>query len=441
MPLLHQLALRAADAQPDAIALSMDDERIAYGELERLAGALAARLVAEGCQPGDRVCLLTPKQPLAVVAMQAVLTAGCVYVPLDADSPAARLARIVSSAEPALLLADPSTAALLDELAAAATLPPVVSLAHEPVVGERVRSRATRAEWEAAGSAPDLALSPDAPAYLLFTSGSTGEPKGVLITHRNVTAFAAWAVDHFGVRASDRLSGHPPLHFDLSTLDLWTTFAAGAELVMVPPRLGLDAHGLARLIRERELTQWCSVPSVLSWMAKFDAVGDGDFPALERLLWCGEVLPTPVLAHWMRRLPQVRFTNLYGPTETTVREQLVRRAGTARGRARLDPDRRRQRRRGAARARRAAAPGRDRRGRRAVHRRRRRSAPATGVTRPRRRRRSSPTRATRTAPRGSTAPATSAAATRPASSTSSAAPTRRSRAAATASSSARSNVR
>ena len=139
-----------------------------------------------------------------------------------------------------------------------------------------------------------------------------------MITHANVVAFVEWALRHFGTRAGDRISGHPPLHFDLSTFDIYATLAAGAELHLVPASLGLDPKGTARFIRDRELTQWFSVPSVLTYMARFDAVAQDDFPSLERLLWCGEVLPTPVLAHWMRRLPHVRFTNLYGPTEATI---------------------------------------------------------------------------------------------------------------------------
>ena len=86
----------------------------------------------------------------------------------------------------------------------------------------------------------------------------------------------------------------------------------------MPPALGMDPRRLAALIRERELTQWFSVPSVLTYLVKFGAIAPGDFPKLERLLWCGEVLPTPVLAELMELLPHVRFTNLYGPTETTI---------------------------------------------------------------------------------------------------------------------------
>jgi non-ribosomal peptide synthetase component F len=108
------------------------------------------------------------------------------------------------------------------------------------------------------------------------------------------------------------------LHFDLSTFDVFGTFAAGAELHMAPHEATLSPFKLAEFIRTAELTQWFSVPSVLNYMAKFDVVKLADFAALRRVLWCGEVLPTPVLSYWMRRLPHVRFTNLYGPTETTI---------------------------------------------------------------------------------------------------------------------------
>jgi amino acid adenylation domain-containing protein len=155
-------------------------------------------------------------------------------------------------------------------------------------------------------------------AHILFTSGSTGTPKGVVIAHRNVIRFVEWARRYFGLGPADRVSGHPPLHFDLSTFDVFGTFASGAQLHLVPPEINLLPKALAEFIRGAELTQWFSVPSLLSYMAKFDAVQFNDFPSLRRLLWCGEVFPTPALRYWMARLPHVTFTNLYGPTETTI---------------------------------------------------------------------------------------------------------------------------
>jgi non-ribosomal peptide synthetase component F len=139
-----------------------------------------------------------------------------------------------------------------------------------------------------------------------------------VITHANVINFVEWAVPYFGIGPSDRLSCHPPLNFDLSVFDIFGAIAAGAQLHLVPPAMSLLPNKLAEFVRSAGLTQWFSVPSVLSYMAKFDVVAFGDFPALKRLLWCGEVFHVPALIYWMKRLPHVAFTNLYGPTETTI---------------------------------------------------------------------------------------------------------------------------
>ena len=149
-------------------------------------------------------------------------------------------------------------------------------------------------------------------------NSSTGAPKGIIITHRNVVGFVEWAVGYFGIASNDRNSGHPPLHFDLSTFDIYATLMTGGELHMVPTELNLLPQKLAAFIRDSKLTQWFSVPSALTFMAKYNVVQQDDFPELKRILWCGEVLPTPTLVHWMKRLPHATFTNLYGPTEATI---------------------------------------------------------------------------------------------------------------------------
>jgi amino acid adenylation domain-containing protein len=319
--LLQDYATRQAETRPDAIALVMGDARLTYGELEGESNRLARLLREVGCRRGDRVCLFQPKSIEAIVAMHATLKADCAYVPIDVASPAPRVAKIVESAEPRLVLANASEASLVEESFAAA------ELAERPLVGLVDTERGAtaldavfgREDWERLpAETPTRANGEADPAHLLFTSGSTGTPKGVVITHAMVERFVEWATSYFGTAPGDRISGHPPLHFDLSTFDIYGTFLAGGELHLVPPKLNLSPHRLAAWIRESELVQWFAVPSVFTLLAKFDVIEQEDFPTLKRVLWCGEVLPTPILLHWMRRLPHARFTNLYGPTEATI---------------------------------------------------------------------------------------------------------------------------
>jgi amino acid adenylation domain-containing protein len=252
------------------------------------------------------------------MAMHAVLKAGCSYVPIDFSSPPARVEKIVRAVEPRLVLATRDACGLLDALHESGLVVRVGSL-DGPVEGRRFRSEFTRDDlmsFERAHS-PVRARSEDI-AHILFTSGSTGIPKGVLVTHANVIHFVEWARSHFALRSDDRLSGHPPFHFDLSTFDVYGSVSAGAELHLVPSELNLLPPKLAMFIREAGLTQWFSVPSAMTLIAKVDAIPHGSFPDLRRVLWCGEVIPTPTLTYWMERVPQATFTNLYGPTEATI---------------------------------------------------------------------------------------------------------------------------
>ena len=294
--LLHELVATRALREPGRTAVVLGTDRLTYGELDDMSNQLARCLRDSGCNRGDRVALLMPKSPSAIAALVGIYKAGCVYVPLDPASPASRLTKILDSCECRLVLTDRVTPAV-DVRTLSATPERLAAYSRDPI--------------ESGASARDA-------AHILFTSGSTGVPKGVVITHANVMRFIDWAVPYFGIAASDRISGHPPLHFDLSFFDIFGTFAAGAALHLVPAELSVLPNKIADLIRQSALTQWFSVPSVLNYMARLDVVRPNDFPVLKRVLWCGEVLPTASLMYWMQRLPHVEFTNLYGPTETTI---------------------------------------------------------------------------------------------------------------------------
>jgi amino acid adenylation domain-containing protein len=320
--LLQQGVTAQALARPDATALVFKGTRLTYGALEEASNRLAWLLIAAGCRQSDRVALLMPKMPTAIVAMLGVLKANAIYVPLDPASPPARLARMLQISDCRCILAAGPVERLLRDALATATL------RERPAIGWLDDKTVPEADPSPAFALRDLAAYPATPpatantdgdlAHILFTSGSTGLPKGVMITHANVVHFLTWANKYFGTAAADRISQHPPLHFDLSTFDIFGTLWAGAELHLVPPELNLLPNKLAQFIRETRLTQWFSAPSVLNLMAKFDVFAQDDFPSLRRVMWCGEAIPTPTLIHWMRRLPHARFTNLYGPTEATI---------------------------------------------------------------------------------------------------------------------------
>jgi amino acid adenylation domain-containing protein len=158
----------------------------------------------------------------------------------------------------------------------------------------------------------------DGLAYVLYTSGSTGVPKGVKLSHRNGLAFVDWAVRELDLGPSDRLSSHAPFHFDLSIFDIFAAAQAGAPLVLIPRQASVFPTELVKVIDRQQITVWYSVPSILTMIATRGGLAPGSLPSLRVVLFAGEVFPTKYLRTLMGQLPAVRFCNLYGPTETNV---------------------------------------------------------------------------------------------------------------------------
>ncbi|MFE7135265.1 amino acid adenylation domain-containing protein [Streptomyces sp. NPDC057638] len=331
---LHGLLERSAARHPDRPAVIDGEDRLTYRTLDERSSRLARTLEELGVRRGDRVAILAPKSAASVVAIYGVLKAGAAYVPLDAASPAARIAHITRDCGVRALVVGPAGRLDAGTVAAAAAEAPVVVRATpegwETSGADGVDPAAARVEpgghtAPPADGDPAAARASTGPpgrdelAYLLYTSGSTGVPKGVALTHGNALAFVEWAVEHFGLSAEDRLSGHAPFHFDLSVFDLFGAAAAGAALVLVPPSSVPFPAEVAGLIRRERITVWYSVPSALVLLTLRGGLdGDNPLPSLRAVLFAGEVFPPARLAALMAAVPRARYYNLYGPTETNV---------------------------------------------------------------------------------------------------------------------------
>jgi amino acid adenylation domain-containing protein len=282
---------------------------LTFETLFRRAYGLAKRLRAEAVN--GPVMVYLPKCVDAVVSFAGILLSGNFYVPVDLRSPKSRMQKILGNLAPAVIVSRREFAGDLRELDAEDS-----KVVHWEEVEAEERHPLEEMILESR-RAIDRVIDTD-PCYIMYTSGSTGVPKGVVIPHRGVVDYIEWAVSCLKTDRGDVIGNQSPLYFDNSTLDIYLSWSTGATLDLIPENVFAFPARLIDYMESRGITMVFFVPSVLVSVSRMDVLRPGRLPALKTIVFAGEVMPTRHLGYWQRMLPGKAYVHLYGPTEITV---------------------------------------------------------------------------------------------------------------------------
>ena len=300
-------------------ALVVDGETLTYDELARHVAAISAAVNHADRGDSGLAALLGQRSVTAFAGVLGILGSGRGYVPLNPKFPSERLGRMLALSGCEVVIVGIEGLEPLAALLQIVEKPTCFVLPNRANV-EELRSQYPQHRFEIldvsqSHTLTEPAIDAESVAYLLFTSGSTGEPKGVAVRHGNVCPYVDYVCDLLEVNEHDRFSQHFDLTFDLSVHDMFVCWQRGACLCCVPEKAVIAP---AKFIRDQKLTMWFSVPSAVGFLQRMRILKPDAFPTLRWSLFCGEPLPGEFARAWQEAAPNSIVENFYGPTEATI---------------------------------------------------------------------------------------------------------------------------
>lgn len=293
-----------ADRVPDKYALIDENDKYSYSDYYRKSLGIAEAIVKSLPENKNPIVVYMKKNAKVIISFMGIVASGNFYSPIDIDMPASRVNKILETLSPRLVITTKDLLSSFKEFDYSGNFlifDEIKDIERSSIVEKRI-SKIT-----------DMDL-----LYVLFTSGSTGNPKGVGITHRGVIDYIDWVTETFNVGEDDRFGNQAPFYFDNSILDIYSCAKTGATLFIIPQDLFLQPVLLLQYIKDNLIDTIFWVPSALIVVSKLRAFKAVDLSGvIKRVLFCGEVMPNKQLNIWRHFLPDVLFANLYGPTEIT----------------------------------------------------------------------------------------------------------------------------
>lgn len=300
---------------PDNIAICENEKKITYKELWSFSQSISVELRKAGHKIHEVVGVLFPKSIISIASFLGVLISGGTYVPIDLNyCPEKRIINILDLGKIHYVI---TCKTYWEKILLYAELNNIEFINNINVILIEDISTNT-VEYELNTLKADLEITNSDISYILYTSGSTGLPKGVTLTHINALTFIQWAIEYFNPRIGANFSSHAPFHFDLSVFDIYVPLFTGGCLKLVPYEISNAPKKLLEWIKNNEINYWYSVPSVWVAIINYTRIKAGDLNSIEKVLFAGEVFTPKYLRRLMEYIPQASFYNLYGPTETNV---------------------------------------------------------------------------------------------------------------------------